>query len=102
MLHGPVALVANRYPVLMFMVGDETAPGMAGLADGLVAKGAAVYIAGGDEAGERQLPILAPDYPEADAVCLIQSFYKLAIDLALKLGIDVDHPRHLQKITRTK
>jgi glutamine---fructose-6-phosphate transaminase (isomerizing) len=35
-------------------------------------------------------------------VCLIQSFYKLALDLALRLGIDVDHPRHLQKVTRTK
>jgi glutamine---fructose-6-phosphate transaminase (isomerizing) len=28
-LHGPVALVANRYPVLMFMAMDETAPGLA-------------------------------------------------------------------------
>ena len=105
-LHGPVALVANRYPVLMFMVSDETAPGMAGLADGLVAKGAAVYVAGGEQADARsgggRLPVLAPDHPEADAVCLILSFYKLALDLALRLGIDVDHPRHLQKITRTK
>jgi glutamine---fructose-6-phosphate transaminase (isomerizing) len=97
-----VALVANRYPVLMFMVRDETAPGMAGLADRLLAKGAAVYLAGGEEPGAGRLPVLAPDHPEADAVCLIQSFYKLALDLALILGIDVDHPRHLQKITRTK
>jgi glucosamine--fructose-6-phosphate aminotransferase (isomerizing) len=101
-LHGPVALVANRYPVLMFMVGDETAPGLAELATGLVSKGAAVYLAGGDEPGAARLPVLAPDHPEADAVCLIQSFYRLALNLALRLGIDVDHPRHLQKITRTK
>jgi glutamine---fructose-6-phosphate transaminase (isomerizing) len=101
-LHGPVALVANRYPVLMFMVMDETAPGLAQLARGLVSKGAAVYLAGGDEPGAERLPALPPDHPEADAVCLIQSFYKLALDLALRLGIDVDHPRHLQKVTRTK
>jgi glutamine---fructose-6-phosphate transaminase (isomerizing) len=107
-LHGPVALVANRYPVLMFMVGDETAPGLGELADGLVAKGAAVYLAGGNEAGAgkgagaARLPVLAPDHPEADAVCLIQSFYALALNLALRLGIDVDHPRHLHKITRTR
>lgn len=101
-LHGPVALVANRYPVLMFMVGDETAPGLAELARGLVSKGAAVYLAGGEAQSAGRLPALAPDHPEADAVCLIQSFYKLALDLALGLGIDIDHPRHLQKITRTK
>ena len=101
-LHGPVALVANRYPVLMFMVEDETAAGLAGLADNLVGKGAAVYLAGGGGERPGRLPALAPDHPEADAVCLILSFYKLALDLALRLGVDVDHPRHLQKITRTK
>ena len=101
-LHGPVALVANRYPVLMFTVGDETAPGLADLADNLVSKGAAIYLAGGEAKGGGRLPVLSPDHPEADALCLIQSFYRLALDLALRLGIDVDHPRHLQKITRTK
>ena len=101
-LHGPVALVAERYPVLMFMVRDETAPGLGELANGLVAKGAAVYLAGGQGEGAGRLPSLPPDHPEADAVCLIQSFYKLALNLALRLGIDVDHPRHLLKITCTR
>ena len=104
-LHGPVALVADRYPVLMFTVLDETAPGLAELADKLVSKGAAVYLAGQAavrEAGAGRLETLIPDHPEADAVCLIQSFYRLALNLALRLGVDVDHPRHLQKITRTK
>jgi glucosamine--fructose-6-phosphate aminotransferase (isomerizing) len=101
-LHGPVALVANRYPVLMFTVGDETAPGLVELADNLAAKGASVHLAGGQAKGASLLPALSPDHPEADALCLIQSFYRLALELALKLGIDVDHPRHLQKITRTK
>jgi glucosamine--fructose-6-phosphate aminotransferase (isomerizing) len=101
-LHGPVALVANRYPVLMFTVGDETASGLAELADNLAAKGAAVHLAGGHAKGASLLPVLAPDHPETDALCLIQSFYRLALALALGLGVDVDHPRHLQKITRTK
>jgi glucosamine--fructose-6-phosphate aminotransferase (isomerizing) len=100
-LHGPVALIANRYPVLMFMVMDETAPGLGQLARDLVSKGAAVYFAGGEAAAVR-LPALPPDHPEADAVCLIQSFYKLALNLAGRLGIDVDRPRHLHKITRTR
>jgi glucosamine--fructose-6-phosphate aminotransferase (isomerizing) len=35
-------------------------------------------------------------------VCLIQSLYALAIRLAQHRGIDVDQPRHLRKITRTR
>jgi hypothetical protein len=81
-LHGPVALIANRYPVLMFMAMDETAPGLGRLAEDLVSKGAAVYLAGADSAGAARLPALAPDHPDVDAVCLIQSFYGLALKLA--------------------
>ena len=48
------------------------------------------------------LPMLAPDHPETDAVCLIQSFYAILPPLAARLGIDLDQPRHLQKVTRTR
>ena len=33
---------------------------------------------------------------------LIQSFYGLVVDLAERLGISADRPRHLQKVTRTR
>jgi glucosamine--fructose-6-phosphate aminotransferase (isomerizing) len=45
---------------------------------------------------------LAPDHPDTDAVCLIQSFYPLAVRLAQRRGTDVDLPRHLRKVTRTR
>jgi glutamine---fructose-6-phosphate transaminase (isomerizing) len=48
------------------------------------------------------LPTLAPDHPDTDAVCLIQTFYALAIRLAQCRGTNVDLPRHLQKVTRTR
>jgi glutamine---fructose-6-phosphate transaminase (isomerizing) len=49
-----------------------------------------------------RLPALAPDCPETDAICLIQSFYVMAVLLAQRLGFDVDRPRHLQKVTSTR
>ena len=49
-----------------------------------------------------RLPALAPDRPETDAVCLIQNFYAMLIRLAELLGTDIDQPRHLEKITRTR
>ena len=101
-LHGPVALVSSRYPVLMFMPTDEAAAGMAGLAAELRQKGTALFTTQAGAAGSGRLPALAPDHPETDAVCLIQSFYAMLIGLAGRLGADVDRPRHLQKVTRTR
>ena len=49
-----------------------------------------------------RLPTVASDHPETDAVCLIQSFYAMLIRLAERLGTDVDRPRHLRKVTRTR
>ncbi|HVL73959.1 MAG TPA: SIS domain-containing protein [Beijerinckiaceae bacterium] len=96
-LHGPVTLVDEDYPILMFMPGDEAAAGLRGLSENLRGKGASLWVA---EPGG--LPALAPDHPEADALCLLQSFYAFAVRLAARRGIDVDRPRHLQKVTRTR
>jgi len=104
-LHGPVALVEPRYPILMFMPGDAADDGLWQLAADLAGKGAALFIAGQERhkvTGPALLPALAPDHPETDAVCLIQSFYAMMVRLAERLGIDPDRPRHLQKITRTR
>ena len=52
-LHGPVSLVSSRYPILMLMPNDEAAPGLRQLADDLRGKGAALFVAGPDEAAAR-------------------------------------------------
>ncbi|MFL6821553.1 MAG: SIS domain-containing protein [Xanthobacteraceae bacterium] len=96
-LHGPIALVEPSYPALVFVPTDSAAAGLHALAADLRRKDARVFITGEEEG----LPALAPDQPDADAVCLIQSFYALAIRLAQSRGINVDLPRHLQKVTRT-
>jgi glutamine---fructose-6-phosphate transaminase (isomerizing) len=104
-LHGPVALAAARYPILMLMPTDQTAPGMRQLAADLRRKGAALLATETAERGDAapgRLPALPSQHPETDAVCLIQSFYAMLIRLAERLGLDVDRPRHLQKVTRTR
>jgi glutamine---fructose-6-phosphate transaminase (isomerizing) len=100
--HGPIALVSRTYPILVFAPTDESAPGIAELIADLRRAGAGVLVA---EPGERQpgrLPALAPDQPDADAICLIQSFYAFLVSLAERRGANVDRPRHLQKVTRTR
>ncbi len=101
-LHGPVTLVSNRYPVVMFMPTDAAEAGMRTLAADLRAKSAAVFTAEAGAQNPGRLPALDRDQPEADAVCLLQSFYGMAVRLAAARGLDVDRPRHLKKVTRTR
>jgi glutamine---fructose-6-phosphate transaminase (isomerizing) len=97
-LHGPVALVATRYPIFVLMPTDAAEAGMRRLIADLGGKGAALIVAGAGGS----LPVLAPDHPATDAVCLIQGFYAMLVRLAARLGVDPDRPRHLQKVTRTR
>ena len=99
--HGPFALVSGALPVLMFTPTDASAAGFSDLTADLQRAGARLLIAGADDT-EARLPTLAPDQADADAVCLIQSFYALLPRLAERRGVNVDRPRHLQKVTRTR
>ena len=101
-LHGPIALVSAGYPVLIFLPTDAAAGGLRELSDILSRKGAAVLCAGCMQNGAIALPVLQGDHPETDCVCLIQSFYRFLGELATVRGVDLEKPRHLQKITRTK
>lgn len=99
--HGPVSLVANHYPVIIFPPTDAAAKGLLELAADIRGKGAAVFITcHGGTAGS--LPALAPDHADTDAICLIQSLYGLLVRLAERRGTNVDQPRHLRKVTRTR
>jgi glutamine---fructose-6-phosphate transaminase (isomerizing) len=100
--HGPIALVSSGYPILVLAPTDESAYGFSDLVADLRRKSACVVVA---EPGAKQLgrlPVVPPDQPEADAICLIQSFYGFLVRLAAQRGVDADHPRHLQKVTRTR
>jgi glutamine---fructose-6-phosphate transaminase (isomerizing) len=101
--HGPIALVSPAYPVLVFHPNDESGSGFSDLAADLRRIGGCVLVAGGAAAQDSdQLPTLAAQQPEGDAICLIQSFYLLLAKLAARRGKNADQPRHLQKVTRTR
>lgn len=100
-LHGPVSLVSSSYPILMLMPTDAAGAGMRELATELRRMGGSLFVAEPGGTAASHLPTLEPDQPEADAICLIQSFYAMAVHLAQKLKVDVDRPRHLRKVTST-
>lgn len=100
--HGPIALASDAYPVLVFRPNDESASTVADLAADLRRKGVPVFVTEEDESYPGRLPMLVPDHPDADAICLIQSFYAFIVNLAIRRGTHIHQPRHLKKVTRTR
>src|ERR1043165_871972 len=99
--HGPISLGERSYRVLMSPPTDAAAAGSKQLQLRLSRQGAAVFATGQASGSPPLLPMLEPHQSEADAICLIQTFYLFILDLAATRGSDVDHPRHLQKVTST-
>jgi glucosamine--fructose-6-phosphate aminotransferase (isomerizing) len=100
--HGPIALVSSAFPILAFSPTDVAATSLTALVADLHRKGAHVLIAEPGATQDGRLPVLPPEQPEADAICVIQGFYALLVKLAARRGTDADQPRHLQKVTRTR
>jgi len=99
--HGPMALVRDGFPALMFGQSDETARNVGQTAAALVERGARVFLAGAKADGATALPTIACA-PLLAPVVQIQSFYRAANALALARGLDPDRPRHLAKVTETR
>jgi glucosamine--fructose-6-phosphate aminotransferase (isomerizing) len=100
-LHGPVTLIGPGYPLLVFMPTDEAAPTTRQLCHDLQTKRARLLLADAITTNGSPLPVLPAEQPEADALCLLQSSYMMTVALAAELGVDVDNPPHLLKVTRT-
>ena len=98
--HGPMALVRAGFPVLLFTQRDETRVGIQELSAEFAARGARVLIAGAEAAGAISLPAIA-SHPVVEPLLTIQSFYRMANELALARGLDPDRPPHLNKVTET-
>lgn len=98
--HGPMTLVREGFPVLVFAQDDETRAGIEALASELGRLGADVLLAGSSIPGVLVLPTQRA-HAAIEPLLMIQSFYRLANALAVARGRDPDRPPHLHKITET-
>jgi glucosamine--fructose-6-phosphate aminotransferase (isomerizing) len=98
--HGPMVLVKDGFPVLLFSQVDETAEAMQETGALLAARGARVLFAGPAPAGTQCLPTISAS-PIIQPILQIQTFYAAVGALALERGLDPDRPAHLSKVTRT-
>jgi glutamine---fructose-6-phosphate transaminase (isomerizing) len=98
--HGPMALVREGFPVLMFTQRDDTRAGIEELAAEFASRGARVLLAGAVAPRAVSLPVVEAN-PVIEPLLGIQAFYAMANALALARGLNPDRPPHLNKITET-
>ena len=101
--HGPMAIVGRGFPVLAFATSDASGNAVRSAATLFAERGAQIMLAdaAGQSSGRGSLPAIAAA-PALEPILMIQSFYRLANELALARGIDPDAPPHLKKVTETR
>jgi glucosamine--fructose-6-phosphate aminotransferase (isomerizing) len=100
--HGPMALVEEGYPLLVFAPRGPAQAGLLGLADAMRSRGARVLLAAPGGTPRTSLPIVESASADLDPISMLQSFYPLVEALSRARGLDPDRPRHLNKVTRTQ
>lgn len=99
--HGPMALIAEGYPLLIFATRGPAQGSLLALAAEMRQRGARVLLAAPEEVVGRDLTLPVAPTPDLDPIVAIQAFYMLAARLAEARGLNPDQPRHLNKVTRT-
>lgn len=100
-MHGPVSIVGEGFPVIAFAAADAAEGAVAEAADLIAATGAQVYATTDRVRAATPLAHVRAGHPLLDPICLIASFYANVERLAIERGIDPDTPRHLRKVTET-
>jgi glucosamine--fructose-6-phosphate aminotransferase (isomerizing) len=101
-LHGPVALVEKRFPVVTFAARDAAEASAVEIADSLAAKGALAFATSDRVKLARQLPFVATGHPLTDALALILPFYGFVEAWSRAKGFNPDAPAALKKVTETR
>ncbi|HAT29461.1 MAG TPA: iron dicitrate transport regulator FecR [Janthinobacterium sp.] len=99
--HGPMALIEDGYPLLIFATRGPTQASLLQLAREMRERGARVLLAAPADVAERDLTLPTAATPDLDPIVAVQAFYVMAAKLAAARGMDPDRPRHLSKVTKT-
>ncbi len=99
--HGPMALVEEGYPLLVFAPRGPAQAGLLALAEEMRGRGARVLLAAPEGTPGAELPLTCTGNEDLDPITAVQSFYPMVEALAQARGLNPDQPRHLAKVTKT-
>lgn len=101
-MHGPVSLVAPKFPVIAFAARDRAEASVAETANTLASKGASVFLTSAKASTAQTLPFTETNHPLTDALLLIAPFYGFIEQLSRARGFNPDAPVALNKVTQTR
>ena len=100
-MHGPVRIVEDGYPILALAARDAAEASVADIAHKLAGQGALAFVTSDRPGAASMLPFAATGHPITDALALVVSFYGFIEALSRHRGFDPDRPPHLKKVTET-
>ncbi len=100
-LHGPVSIVGQGFPVLGFAAADAAENAVVSVADQIAQKGAQVFVTSGQVKSATGIEHVRTKHALTDPLSLIVSFYAMVEQVAVGIGVNPDAPRHLRKVTET-
>jgi glucosamine--fructose-6-phosphate aminotransferase (isomerizing) len=99
--HGPMELIGQDYPLLVFAPRGPEQAGLVDLARDMRKRGARVLLAAPEGVEGATLPLAESADAALDPIAAILSFYVMAAGLAAARGRNPDEPRYLNKVTET-
>lgn len=100
-IHGPVAIVDEGYPVIAFAARDAAEQSVVDVADTLAGRRAAAFVTSNAAKAAKVLPHVQTGHALTDALAPVVSFYSFVEALAAQRGLNPDTPRNLKKVTET-
>lgn len=99
-LHGPVSLVEEGFPVLAFVPQDAARPGLSEICARIAASGGRLFTIGETGHGTR-LPHAPTGHAMTEPLSMLVSFYLFVEAVSRARGHAPDEPRGLKKVTET-
>ncbi len=96
--HGPIALIEQDTPVIVFVTDPVTATSMRGNIEEVKSRGAKVYVISTKECAKEGDVIIVDNYEyDLSSIAISSVAFYLAYYTSLARGLDVDKPRNLAK-----
>lgn len=103
-LHGPIAIVNQGFPVLLIRQQDAAGASLDRCARMLAAAGAKMFVASTQPSGGADfihLPVVPSSHPATELISAMVSCYGAVERIACARGFDPDKPALLKKVTET-
>ncbi|BBE72484.1 SIS domain-containing protein [Oharaeibacter diazotrophicus] len=101
-MHGPLRLVEDRFPVLAVVPDDAARAANVAALERLGRTGGEVFTAAAFDVPGRRLPTAPTGHGLLDPIAAAVSFYRFAETVSRARGFDPDRPANLAKVTETR